>query len=113
MDDERTFLEDLGLAALGGLFLAVFCLLLLGGLWASWAAGTAYCLCFVVYARLSNAQGHLATVVAFTIAGAVGGVAWWSVADTHSSWWVAPALGATFSFVYAGLWQWHDWKLDR
>ena len=113
MDDERTLLEDLGLAAVFGLILAVFYLWLFGGLWASWAAGVAYFLCVVAHARLFDARGHLATVIGAAIAGAVAGLTWWMVADIDTSWWVASAFGAALTFADVGLWEWREWKIER
>ena len=113
MASDRTVAQDLAVAIVGGLVIAVLYLFLLGGLWASWAAGIAFGLTTVAAIRMFDELGHVATTIAAAAAGFLSGFAWWAIAETTIAWWVAPCIGAGLGFIEVGAAEWRDWKLER
>ena len=98
MDNVRDLLKDLAMCAGFGLFIGIFVLFAMGGLWASWAAGFAGMLTLLVAHRLfPDADSALGYLAALAVSGGVGGAAWWFVA--RPAWGLLGAIAAGTAFV--------------
>ena len=113
MDDDRTLTQDLLIAAASGLFVAVFYFFAAGGLLASWAAGTAFFACFIVWVRAVGVPGYFGMVVLYGASGAIAGWVWWALANSTETKLEVIGGGAFLAALIGAAEAWREWKHDR
>jgi hypothetical protein len=93
-----------------GLLIGIFYLGAAGGIWAAWAGGTASAVAFFLIARaLRGNAGVLAMFVTFSLSAAIGGAAWWLVAQPpDTGFWTTVGWAALMIVVWLAVALTHD-----
>ncbi len=110
MDDDkskgqrrRSLLQEIGIAIIAGLMFGFFYIWLEAypyiGFFASWAAGTSFCLIFILSIRFLGRLRGTPLFAICVLAGAAGGLTWWFVGHPK----LHPAIAAGIGAGYAAI----------
>src|SRR6201991_3647927 len=96
MEHDRPFITDLGVSLAVGFGLALVYLHFMGGWLGAWTAGIVATVTVLLLTRIRWPHSDLVAFFLFLVGGAIGGVAWWVVAEALASLWELAGSGAAF-----------------